>query len=122
MMEELVSRTFGVRNAAQLAHWRAKGPGSYAKHSALGSFYDELIDKIDAIVEAYQGLTGSPIGPVKLDAQDTKRDLVGYLEAECEWVTENRDEIADSNSAIENMLDELCGLYLSTIYKLKFLA
>ena len=35
MIEELVSRTFAIRNAAHLAHWRAKGTGSFAKHMAL---------------------------------------------------------------------------------------
>lgn len=122
MMEELVARTFAVRNAAHLAHWRAKGPGSYAKHQALGAFYDGLVDKIDGIVEAYQGMNGEPIGQVKLGAQDTQRDIIGLLESECEWVADNRDEIAEDNAAIENMLDDLCGLYLTTLYKLKLLA
>lgn len=122
MIEELVSRTFAVRNAVHLAHWRVRGAGSFAKHSALGDLYDGLIGKIDGIVEAYQGLTGKAVGLVKLAAQDTQREVLPMLEAECEWVTENRSEIADDNPAIENMLDELCGLYLTTIYKLKFLA
>lgn len=122
MIEELVSRAFMVRNASQLAHWRAKGAGSYARHVALGDLYDALVGKLDAIVEAYQGLTGKPIGPVKLSAQDTQREMTSMLQDECEWLEENREEIANDNSAIENMLDELCGLYLSTIYKLKFLS
>ena len=39
-----------------------------------------------------------------------------------ELIAENRSEIADDNAAIENILDDLCALYLSTIYKLKLLA
>lgn len=122
MIEELISRTFAARNAAHLAHWRAKGPGSYAKHQALGELYDGLVDQIDAIVEAYQGLTGQLVGVVKLDGTDTRRDVIPICTAECEWITENRSEIAEGHPAIENMLDELCGLYLKTTYKLKFLA
>lgn len=122
MIEELIERTFAVRNAAQLAHWRAKGPGSYARHSALGDFYDAVIDKLDGIVEAYQGMTGSLVGFIKAGTMDTRRDIVDMLQSECDWIKKNRESIAEEHCAIENMLDELCGLYLTTIYKLKFLA
>lgn len=122
MLEELVSRTFAVRNAAHLAHWRAKGPGSFARHMALGEFYDELIEQLDDIVEAYQGAFGKLVGPVNLAAQDTHGDILEMLSSECNWATENREAIADGSPAIENMLDELSGLYLKTIYKLRFLS
>lgn len=122
MLEQLISRTFAMRNAAHLAHWRARGPGSYAKHSALGAFYDDLIDKLDTIVEAYQAMTGELIGVVKLDAQDTKRDILSTIKDECEWLQENREEIADNNAAIENMIDDLTATYMAVIYKLTFLA
>jgi len=122
MLEELISRSFMVRNAAQLAHWRAKGPGSYARHMALGDFYDGLIEKLDAIVEAKQGYAGELIGFVKLIGQDTTREIDSLLEAECLWLENNREDIAEKSSAVLNMLDELSGLYQSTIYKLKFLA
>ena len=55
MIEELISRVFYARNLAHFEHWRAKGEGSYAKHIALGEFYDGVIDTIDPLVEAYQG-------------------------------------------------------------------
>ena len=47
MIEDLVSRAFAIRNAAHLAHWATK---SFSEHMALGSFYDEVIEKIDGIV------------------------------------------------------------------------
>ena len=52
MIEELVSRVFAIRNAAHLAHWASQ---SYSEHKALGKFYDGVIDKVDAIIETYQG-------------------------------------------------------------------
>lgn len=122
MLEELVSRSFMVRNAAQLAHWRAKGPGSYARHMALGDFYDALIEKLDAIVEAKQGYDNELLGFVKLTGQDTSREIDTLLETECLWLEDNREAIAEKSSAVLNMLDELSGLYQTTIYKLKFLA
>lgn len=120
MIEELVGRVFATRNAAHLAHWAAKGPGSYAKHMALGGFYDGLVDKIDAIVEMYQGYVGL-IGPIKQSTVNPK-GIVEHLVEEAEWIAEHRDEIAEDCSAIENQIDDLVGHYLTTIYKLKNLA
>ena len=122
MIEELVSRTFGIRNAAHLAHWRAKGPGSFAKHMALGDFYDDIIEKVDTIVEAYQGCYGELIGVVKLAAQDTKRDILAAITEEYDWIMENREAIAENNTSLENMIDDLCATYEKVLYKLKFLA
>ena len=44
MIEQLISRVFYARNVAHFEHWRAKGEGSYAKHKALGHFYDDIVD------------------------------------------------------------------------------
>lgn len=52
MIEELISRIFKTRNQAHLSHWKTK---SFSEHKALGSFYDDVIDKLDDLVEACQG-------------------------------------------------------------------
>lgn len=119
MLEELVGRVFAARNAAHLAHWRTK---SYAQHVALGSFYDGAVEKLDAIVEAAQGSTGKLVDGVKLDARDDKTDIIKHLSEDCDWIADNRAEISKGVTAIENLLDDLCGLYLSTIYKLENLS
>lgn len=119
MLEELVSRVFASRNAAHLAHWRTK---SFAQHMALGEFYDSLIDKIDGIVEAAQGATGKLVGMVNLNAADTRTDITAKLADDCNWIAKNREKIASGIPAIENLLDDLCDLYLTTIYKLKNLS
>lgn len=121
MLEELVSRVFCTRNAAHLAHWRTK---SYAQHMALGDFYDSVIDKLDGIVETMQGSTGSVVGTVKLTDTDhgAKHDMVKCLADDCNWIVTNRDKISKRVPAIQNLLDDLCDLYLTTIYKLKNLS
>ena len=55
MVAELVDRVFDDRDEAHREHWNTR---SYAAHVALGDFYDAVIDKIDAFVEAYQGQFG----------------------------------------------------------------
>lgn len=117
MIEQLISRVFYARNAAHFQHWRATGTGSYAKHQALGSFYDDVIDAIDDLVEAYQGafeLVGNIPAPT-----DIKEDILDLLEADAAWLEKNHEAICKGNRAVANLIDSLTGVYLSTIYKLR---
>jgi len=113
MIEELVSHVFAMRNAAHTAHWATK---SYSEHKALGKFYDELIGKIDAIVEAYQGWYGL-IGEVRI-LMMPKDDIASKIRDELAWIATNRSKIAKNNTMIENLIDELMQHYSSTHYKL----
>ena len=113
MIEELVSRVFAIRNAAHLAHLASK---SYSEHKALGKFYDGVIDKIDAIVEAYQGWYGL-IGEVRITVV-TKGNITDKIREELTWISKHRDQIAKKNTIIENLLDDLMQLYSVTHYKL----
>ena len=117
MIEELISRVFYARNVAHFEHWRAKGDGSYAKHKTLGRFYDEVIDAIDALVEAYQGafeLIGNIPAP-----KVSERDVLKLLEADADWIEEHHEEICKGNRAVGNLVDGVTSVYLTTIYKLR---
>lgn len=117
MIEELISRVFYARNLAHFEHWRAKGDGSFAKHMALGEFYDGVIDAIDTLVEAYQGafeLIGNIPAPKAAGS-----NILKMLEADAKWIEENHEEICKGNRAVANLIDSLTGVYLSTIYKLR---
>lgn len=117
MIEELVSRGFALRDAAHLAHWNTR---SYSEHVALGSFYDDLIDKLDTVVEAYQGCFGL-IGKVK--PLDYSRDnILKQIADTANWLAEHREDIAQDNQVIENQIDELGLFFAHAHYKLKFLS
>lgn len=118
MVEELVARVFRTRNQAHLSHWKTK---SYAEHQALGSFYDNIIDIIDKLVEACQGSKGI-IGHVDLSCKDESIDIIKMITDDANWTSKNREKIAHGVPAIENIVDELVGEYLSTLYKLKNLS
>jgi hypothetical protein len=119
MCEEFITRAFNARNAAHLAHWAT---GSYAAHQALGGFYDGVIDLCDKFVEAHMGANGKKITPFDIPALPKTKDILAYLTEEVGWIDDNREEIAGGIPALENILDEVVGLYLSTIYKLKQLS
>ena len=55
MIGRLVGTLFLAREYAHRAHLRVTGPGSYAKHVALGEFYNGIIENADSLTEAYQG-------------------------------------------------------------------
>ena len=117
MIEQLIARVFYARNLAHWNHWRATGAGSYAKHKALGKFYDDVIGALDDLVEAYQGafeLVGS------IPAETSKKtEILAALEDDAAWIEKNHEGICQGNRAVANLIDTLTGTYLSAIYKLK---
>lgn len=114
MIEKLISRVFYARNLAHFEHWRTK---SFSQHSALGDFYDGVIDALDALVEAHQGANGV-IGSVP--APDApKGEILPALEADAEWIEKNHEKVCGGNRALANLLDNVTAVYLSAIYKLK---
>lgn len=118
MIEEFVARVFNTRNAVHLAHWATP---SYAEHQALGDFYEDLIGKLDHIVEMYQGAFGKIDKPPSARPQAIT-DLLAHIKAEAKWIEANRSKIAEGVCAIENAVDELTGAYLKTFYKLSNLS
>lgn len=117
MIEQLISRVFYARNLAHFEHWRATGEGSYARHKALGHFYDDVIDALDSLVEAYHGafkLVGNIPAP-----ETPKGDVLKLLEADAAWIEANHEDVCKGNRAVANLIDSVTGVYLSAIYKLR---
>lgn len=111
MIEELIDKTFHIRDASHIAHWKTK---SYSEHMALGDYYEDIIEKIDELIEAYQGTFGI-IG--KVQEQDT--DIAKSINDMIIWLNENRSEIGRNVASIENIVDELTALNMRTLYKLE---
>lgn len=117
MIEELIARVFYARNVAHFEHWRSEGVGGYARHKALGKFYEDVIDALDALVEAYQGafeLVGTIPAP-KTKAVDIQLILV----EDAAWIEKNHESICKGNRAVANLIDGVTGVYLTTTYKLR---
>lgn len=118
MIEELISMVFATRNAAHLEHWRTD---SFAKHEALGDFYTGIIEGIDAIVEAHQGVFDLVKVGV-LEKQPKVSDIVSQLEDDLVWINKNRQNICKGLPAIDNLIQGLEDTYMKTLYKLKRLS
>jgi acetylornithine deacetylase/succinyl-diaminopimelate desuccinylase-like protein len=87
----------------------------------IKGFYDDVIDALDKLVEATQGSKGI-IGHVDLSCKDESVEMIKCLTEDANWISKNRSKIASGVPALENIVDEIVAVYLSTIYKLKNLS
>lgn len=119
MIGELIGLLFLSRDLAHRAHLKVSGPGSFAAHMALGSFYEAVIESADKLAEAYQGRKGI-IKDIPLVEHDGEEDIVAVLEQHLKWIEENRyDAVPKADTPLQNIVDEVVGVYLSALYKLK---
>lgn len=121
-MEKLLAVMFLSRDVAHAMHWRTTGKGSYAQHSALGSFYSDIIENADSIAETYMGRHGvlGEIPSMSLTQKVTKENVDNILESHMEMIEEGRYEACESDDTpIQNLIDEAVGTYLSVLYKLR---
>ncbi len=100
-----------------ILHWQTK---SFANHMALGEFYQELPELIDALVEATQGVTGEII-QFPADYYPPAENGLTELKELREYFVENRD-VMPPDSEIQNLLDSIGDQIDSTLYKLRFLS
>lgn len=116
---DFVGHLFLARDVAHSVHLNTR---SYAKHKALGSFYDKVVDLADDFAEAYQGRHGL-MGPISLMSAKKNGNIVEFLEDSLSEIEANRYKVCEEkDSAIQNIIDEIVALYLSVLYKLKHLA
>ena len=116
---DFIGTLFLARDVAHSVHLNTR---SYAKHKALKGFYEGVVDLADTLAEAYQGRHGL-IGPISLMSAKKTNNILEFLEGQLADIEETRYKVVDkSDTALQNIIDEIVALYLSTIYKLKFLA
>jgi len=116
---DFIGTLFLARDVAHSVHLNTR---SFSKHSALNEFYDNIVELSDKFAEAYQGRHGL-IGPITLMSAKKTGNIVEFLEDSLADVEKMRYEVCDkTDTALQNIIDEIVGQYLSTLYKLKFLA
>jgi chloramphenicol O-acetyltransferase len=116
---DFVGELFLARDVAHSVHLNTR---SFSKHMALNTFYDGVIDLADKFAEAYQGRHGL-IGPISLMSAKKTTNIIEFLEQSLKDIEDMRYEVVSkTDTPIQNIIDEIVGLYLATLYKLKFLA
>lgn len=114
-----VGTMFLARDVAHSVHLNTR---SFAKHMALQSFYEGIVELADKFAEAYQG-RHNLIGPISLMSATKTNNIIEFLQTSMSEIESARYDVCEkSDTPIQNIIDEIVGLYLSTLYKLKFLA
>lgn len=116
---DFVGTLFLARDVAHSVHLNTR---SYAKHVALNEFYDSIVELADKFAEAYQGRYGM-IGPINLMSAKKTSNILEFLQDSMEDIERMRYDVCKKDDTpLQNIIDEIVGQYLSTLYKLKFLA
>jgi hypothetical protein len=106
-------------HAATTGHILHLQTKSFSEHMALNTFYSELPELVDQVIEAYQGkygiVTNYPEGYLPYDG--TPLEYVSILSDYFKGARAN----IGSDSELQNLCDEIQQLFDSIIYKLRFL-
>jgi hypothetical protein len=113
----LIGTLMQSRNQAHIYHLQTE---SFAAHAALNTYYDEIVELFDGLVESYQGRYGilrdyKMAGAIKEDDNP-----IVYFEALTKFVETIRAK-CPQDSYIQNQIDTVVELLESTKYKLKYL-
>lgn len=115
----LIATLFLARDLAHREHLKVSGAGSYARHMALGSFYEGIVDVADRLTETYQGVFDVLLD-IPLAAHNTDMDIIDALAAQLDWIHSTRyDCIPREWTCLHNIVDEAEALYATTLYKLR---
>ena len=116
---DFVGMLFLARDVAHSVHLNTR---SFSKHMALNTFYDEIIELADGFAEAYQGRYGL-IGPISLLSAKKTGNIVEFLQDQLDEIEAGRYDVCKKDDTpLQNLIDGIIELYLSTLYKLRFLA
>ena len=116
---DFVGMLFLARDVTHSVHLNTR---SYAKHKALQKFYENIIDLADGFAEAYQGRHGL-IGSISLMSAKKTGNVVEFLQDQLAEIEKYRYDVCEKDDTpLQNLIDGIIELYLSTLYKLRFLA
>jgi hypothetical protein len=116
------SKLFESREMAHIYHLQVKGDmGSHAKHTALGDYYEGILEFIDDLIEIYQGQYGIIEEYDVIDTKDTtSKDTIEYFNELVSFIKVERKCINDEDTHLHNIIDEVVALVYKTLYKLKY--
>jgi hypothetical protein len=116
---DYIGQLFLARDVAHSVHLNTR---SFSKHMALNTFYSEIIDLADGLAETYQGRHGL-LGPITLHSAKKTANITEFLQSQMEELEVERYNVFEkSDTPIQNLIDGIIELYLSTLYKLRFLS
>jgi len=90
----------------------------FSEHMALGAYYEEIVDLLDALTESYQGCYGRVTGYTTKPVVDWKEGQAAiYFKGLYDYVEAERQSVSDA-TWIQNQIDQISELIASIMYKL----
>jgi len=92
---------------------------SFSVHKALNTYYDEIVEKIDGLVESVSGIYGRPMGYELVNPVDYQsvEQVIAYFQALYTEVQTER-MVTFQESWVQNQIDNIAELIASTLYLL----
>ena len=109
---KLFSKLFESREMAHIYHLQVNGEeGSHASHAALNTYYEDILELIDTLIETYSGQYGIVDGYDIIDTNSTRtKDKVAYFEDLVEFIKYSRKSISAEDTHLQNIIDEKISL------------
>lgn len=117
-----IEELFGTLQMSVVAGWRKHlRTAKYGKHEALNDFYEEMPDKVDALIEAWMGAHGKKVGSFQNTLSSSNLNTLKYL-GELKRVCKEGYSLMGENDELKSLLDDIVNLINSTLYKVKELS
>lgn len=117
-----IEELFGTLQMSVVSGWRKHlRSAKYGKHIALQEFYEEMPDKVDALIEGWMGANGKKIGSFTNVLSSANMNTLTYLK-ELKSICKQGYDLLDDNEELESLLDDIVNLINSTLYKVKELS
>ena len=117
-----IEELFGTLQMSVVAGWRKHlRTAKYAKHKALDEFYNDMPEKVDALIEAWMGANGKKVGPFQNVLSASNLNTLKYL-GELKRVCKEGYMLMGESEELKSLLDDIVNLINSTLYKVKELS
>lgn len=117
-----IEELFGTLQMSVVSGWRKHlRSAKYGKHIALQEFYEEMPDKVDALIEAWMGANGKKIGSFTNVLTSSNLNTLSYLK-ELKNICKQGYSLMGDDEELKSLLDDIVNLINSTLYKVKELA
>lgn len=117
-----IEELFGTLQQSVVSTWRKHlRTAKYSKHMALNDFYEEMPEKVDALIEAWMGVNGRKIKSYDNILQSKNMNTLSYLK-DLRKVVKDGYSLMNGEAELEALLDDIVELIDSTLYKVKELS
>ena len=117
-----IEELFGTLQMSVVAGWRKHlKSAKYGNHIALQEFYEEMPDKVDALIEAWMGAHGKKVGSFQNILSSSNMNTLKYLQ-ELKRVCKEGYSLMGDNDELKGLMDDIVNQINSTLYKVKELS